>query len=53
MACNCKRNNNRKFKWTDGATVIVYDTEMAAKAKVLRVGGSYVPVDATTLNPVE
>jgi hypothetical protein len=39
-----------KYKWTgtdaEGNTlVVVYDTEIQAKAKVLRKGGSYAPVE--------
>jgi hypothetical protein len=34
-----------KFKWTNGSDVVVYDSEMAAKAKVMRKGGSYKPVE--------
>lgn len=45
MACGpCaakRRAANQKFRWTDGTNVVVYDTEMAAKAKVLRKGGTY------------
>jgi hypothetical protein len=41
---------NITYKWTgpekeDGTRdVVVYDTELKAKAKVMRKGGSYVPV---------
>lgn len=54
MACNCKKNNRLRYKWVSGdsQTTILYDSEMAAKAKVIRVGGSYVPVDAVTGDPV-
>lgn len=55
MACNCKRNNGTKYRWTsdDKSVTIDYDTEMAAKAKVIRKGGSYTPIDAVTLAPKE
>lgn len=46
MACGCKsKGDNQKYKWTgsDGSTV-TYDTELQAKAKVLRKGGTYTPV---------
>lgn len=47
MACACQgRKAKSKFKWTDGTTVVIYDTEIQAKAKVLRKGGSYTPVEA-------
>jgi hypothetical protein len=46
MACACKGRSKSKFLWTsgDGATKVTYDTEIEAKAKVLRKGGSYEPV---------
>lgn len=34
-----------KYRWTDGTNVVVYDSELAAKAKVQRKGGSYTKVD--------
>lgn len=48
MACGCKRNTAAKFVWTsdpdeNGQTVTVqYNTEIEAKAKVIRKGGTYV-----------
>lgn len=48
MPCACKGRKKRKYLWTspDGQTSIKYDTEIEAKAKVLRVGGSYKPLGA-------
>lgn len=43
MSCACKRRVAKKFVWTNGTDEIEYDSEMAAKAKVLRKGGSYKP----------
>jgi hypothetical protein len=45
VSCACKRRATTKFKWTNGSDVVVYDSEMAAKAKVMRKGGSYKPVE--------
>ncbi len=44
MACACRGRNKNKFVWTseDGKLQIVYGSELEAKAKVLRKGGSYV-----------
>lgn len=39
-----RRAAGTKYRWTDGTNVVVYDTELAAKAKVQRKGGSYEPV---------
>lgn len=41
MACACKRSIAKRFKWTNGTDVVYYDSEMAAKAKVMRKGGTY------------
>lgn len=42
MPCACKgRKSNAKYEWTDGTNTVVYNTEIEAKAKVLRKGGSY------------
>lgn len=46
MACSCKGKSKTKYVWTDGVTEVVYDTEIQAKAKVLRKGGSYKPQGA-------
>lgn len=37
-----------KFVWTssDGSETVTYDTEVMAKAKVMRKGGSYQPVQS-------
>ena len=47
MACTCRGRSTNKYVWTsdpdeNGQTdMVVYDSEIQAKAKVLRVGGSY------------
>lgn len=43
MGCACKKRSTTQYVWTDGKTTVVYDSEMAAKAKVIRKGGSYQP----------
>lgn len=45
MACDCKRKNV-SYVWTssDGTETMTYETEIQAKAKVLRKGGSYTTV---------
>lgn len=49
MACACKGRRSQKYLWTgtvNGETVTQeYSTELEAKAKVLRKGGSYKPVE--------
>lgn len=42
MACSCKGRADVAYLWTapDG-TQMTYNTEVEAKAKVLRKGGSY------------
>lgn len=42
-SCGCKKVTATKFVWTDGKVEVVYDSEIQAKAKVLRKGGSYKP----------
>lgn len=46
MACSCKKRVQRKYQWTnlDGSQTMTYDTEIQAKAKTLRAGGSYKPL---------
>lgn len=46
MACSCKNRKKATYVWTsaDGTQTMTYNTEIEAKAKVLRVGGSYVTV---------
>lgn len=43
--CNCskRRRNLFKYVWTsdDGANTVEYDSEIVARAKVQRVGGTY------------
>lgn len=41
MACACRGRKKTKYEWTDGETTVVYNTEIEAKAKVLRKGGIY------------
>lgn len=41
MACSCKGRKTAKYVWTDGTFTVVYNTEIEAKAKVLRKGGTY------------
>lgn len=44
MACSCRgRRTNTKFVWTNGVDQIIYNTEIEAKARVLRKGGTYKP----------
>lgn len=47
--CAAKRaREQNKFVWSDDkGNVVVYPSEMAAKAKVDRKGGSYEPVSKT------
>lgn len=48
MACNCTKRNTTRFKWTsepdenNQVQAMTYTTEIQAKAKVMRQGGSYV-----------
>lgn len=47
MACGCKRKTSAQFVWTsdpdaEGKTEqVVYSTEIEARAKVIRKGGTY------------
>ena len=41
MACGCRNRVTLKYVWTDGTDTVVYSTEIQAKAKVMRYGGSY------------
>lgn len=42
MACSCKGRKKTKYVWTDGKrSTVTYNTEIEAKAKVLRRGGTY------------
>jgi hypothetical protein len=49
MPCACKGRKSTKYVWTSapdetGQTeTMTYSTEIQAKAKVIRMGGSYVP----------
>lgn len=50
MACACQKRKGMKYRWTGtdrqgNVLVVVYDTEIQAKAKVLRKGGSYTAVE--------
>lgn len=48
MACACKGRKKMRYAWTppEGSALepVTYDTEIEAKAKTLRKGGSYKPV---------
>lgn len=46
MACSCKNRRKATYVWTseDGTQTMTYTTEIEAKAKVLRKGGSYTTV---------
>lgn len=50
MACACKGRSKTKYLWTPpaGSTLepVQYNSEIEAKAKVSRKGGSYKPVGA-------
>lgn len=46
MGCNCGNRAKAKFRWTDGENVVIYESEIAAKAKVQRKGGTYTRVEA-------
>lgn len=39
--CGCKRKSTAKYVWTNGTDTITYNTEIEAKAKVIRSGGTY------------
>lgn len=41
MACACSKRVRYTYVWTDGNTTIPYDSEVVAKAKVIRSGGTY------------
>lgn len=47
MACACNKRKKQEFIWTseDGETSITYGNELIVKAKVKRLGGSYVKKD--------
>lgn len=47
MACACNKRRKAKFVWTgpDGQTM-TYGSEIEAKAKMMRKGGSYMRVDS-------
>ena len=44
MACSCTKRKAVQYKWTDGTNTVIYASEIEAKAKVLRKGGTYEPV---------
>lgn len=46
MACSCNKRKTQKFVWTsgDGSQTTTYNSEIEAKAKVMRKGGSYQPL---------
>lgn len=45
--CGCQKTNVQKFEWTsdDGTETATYSSEIVAKAKVKRAGGSYEPLN--------
>lgn len=47
MACACSKRKRAKFLWTppEDSTLepVTYNSEIEAKAKVLRKGGTYAP----------
>lgn len=49
MPCSCKNRKKTKYTWTppEGSDLkpVTYNTEIEAKAKVLRKGGTYEPVE--------
>lgn len=48
MACACKGRSKTKYAWTppEGSPLppMIYNSEIEAKAKMLRKGGTYAPV---------
>lgn len=53
MACGCKRTSTTQYVWVppgesaESDNVVVYSTEIQAKARVIRSGGQYIPVTRT------
>lgn len=47
MACACKKRRKMTYVWTssDGSETMPYATELEAKAKVMRKGGSYTAIE--------
>ena len=48
MACACRGRVSQKFLWyntanPEGDEPMLYNTEVEAKAKVMRKGGTYIP----------
>lgn len=43
MACSCKGRKSTQYVWTsaDGKETSVYPSEIQAKAKTMRAGGTY------------
>lgn len=48
MACACKGRSKQRFLWYKGEAdkPVVYNSEIEAKAKVLRRGGKYIPYNS-------
>lgn len=47
MGCNCTKATKERFLWynpdnPEGAEPMIYSTEVEAKAKVMRKGGTYI-----------
>lgn len=45
MACGCAKKRKTAYVWTseDGAETVEYATEVQARARQLRTGGTYEP----------
>lgn len=50
MACGCKKKTSFKYLWVptgesaESDNTVLYDSEIQAKAKMIRQGGSYIPM---------
>lgn len=44
--CGCTKRVKAQYIWTNGTESVTYDSEIAAKAKVIRSGGSYTKKDS-------
>lgn len=48
--CGCKKKTSFKYLWvppgesSESDNTVLYDSEIQAKAKVIRKGGSYIPL---------
>lgn len=50
--CGCTKRAQQTYTWTsaDGSISQTYSSEVQAKAKVIRKGGTYVPTGQQTAN---